>query len=192
MGPMLQTLVETIFWDKTLFICRKCKEWLLPMAKDWRPWKCCFKPASPRLLRRSCLCVHLHRWNRHLQDQPHSGLAYRRVMKRISVCKKKIPFICQVWLYVVKEFGLVFAVHQTFLLDHQFCMVESKLLSYSAENSSNSHKTPIPCSCLRPGLHFPVWLVVGPRELDQLNHPKLIIYIYIEIPFLSYLYMYQE
>ena len=142
------------------------------MAKDWRPWKRCFKPASPRLLRRSCLCVHLHRWNRHLQDQRHPGLAYCRVGV-MSVRKHRV--FCQVWLYVVKEFGLVFAVHQTFLLDHQFCMVESKLLSYSAVKFSNSYKTPIPCSCLRPGLHFPVWLVVGPRELDQLTHPKLII-----------------
>ena len=41
-------------------------------------------------------------------------------------------FSCQVWLYVVKEFGLVFAVHQTFLLDHQFCMVESKHSTFKA------------------------------------------------------------
>ena len=34
--------------------------------------------------------------------------------------------IFQVWLHVIKEFGLVFAIHQTYLLDYQFCIVESK------------------------------------------------------------------
>ena len=35
--------------------------------------------------------------------------------------------IFQVWLHVTKEFGLVFAIHQTYLLDYQFCIVESRL-----------------------------------------------------------------
>ena len=33
--------------------------------------------------------------------------------------------LLQVWLHVIKEFGLVFAIHQTYLLDYQFCIVES-------------------------------------------------------------------
>ena len=68
-----------------------------------------------------------------LQDQSHPGVAFKTWK-----WERNLSFSGS--LYVVKEFGLVFAVHQTFLLDHQFCMVESKLLSYSALISSNSHK----------------------------------------------------
>ena len=54
-----------------------------------------------------------------LQDQSHPGVAFKTWK-----WERNLSFSGS--LYVVKEFGLVFAVHQTFLLDHQFCMVESK------------------------------------------------------------------
>jgi len=38
-----------------------------------------------------------------------------------GICKINL---IQVWLHVIKEFGLVFAIHQTYLLDYQFCIVE--------------------------------------------------------------------
>ena len=38
--------------------------------------------------------------------------------------------LIQVWLHVIKEFGLVFAIHQTYLLDYQFCIVESKFFLF--------------------------------------------------------------
>jgi hypothetical protein len=38
-----------------------------------------------------------------------------------AVCKINM---FQVYLFVMKQFGLVFAIHQTYLLDYQFCIVE--------------------------------------------------------------------
>ena len=42
-----------------------------------------------------------------------------------------IVFMCrinllQILLHSLKEFGFIFAVHQAYLLDYQFCIVESK------------------------------------------------------------------
>ena len=43
-----------------------------------------------------------------------------------SICQTMMcTILLQVWLHVIKEFGLVFAIHQTYLLDYQFCIVES-------------------------------------------------------------------
>ena len=57
--------------------------------------------------------------------------------------------IFQVWLHVTKEFGLVFAIHQTYLLDYQFCIVESRLDQLNLPLKTFS-------SCLRSRLHLPV------------------------------------
>ena len=32
----------------------------------------------------------------------------------------------QVWVHVLKEFGMVLAIHQAYMLDTAFCQVESK------------------------------------------------------------------
>merc|ERR1711971_1445766 len=55
-------------------------------------------------------------------------LVFFDLLSSIFICLVAF-FICrinliQVWLHVIKEFGLVFAIHQTYLLDYQFCIVE--------------------------------------------------------------------
>ena len=67
--------------------------------------------------------------------------------------------IFQVWLHVTKEFGLVFAIHQTYLLDYQFCIVESRLDQLNLP-IKNIFQLNLPLktfsSCLRSRLHLPV------------------------------------
>ena len=74
-----------------------------------------------------------------LTSSPPSSLAWwpsssaGSTWSRCFVCRSftwGAAHLFQVWLHVIKEFGLVFAIHQTYLLDYQFCIVESKWRSY--------------------------------------------------------------
>ena len=169
------------------------------MAEDREFWEGCFQLVDLRLLWHFFVNHHLLDWQPCLWSQSYQGIfkkssqghwkSISRSLKnllKVSWWKRKKNFsLIQVWVQVLKEFGMVFAIHQVWLGFYW----SSAWFFLSSTSSSSTRPTcstlpsvkwkvsspPSPTfsntfilisSRLRSRLHVPVWLVARQRSLD--------------------------